>query len=86
MVTDKKTFFIGLFIFITPFLGLPLWWRFTLIILSALSLIIFSIKLELSKKTSSKSLKLPRKKQKITENKIISAEKKNKENDDIIGQ
>ena len=50
MISRKSTFFLGIFIFVIPFLGFPSSWKTTLIILSGLTLIALSIKVSLPKK------------------------------------
>ena len=50
MIQRKKTFFLGIFIFLVPFLGLPTFWKTTLIVLSGLALIALSIKIVLPRK------------------------------------
>lgn len=50
MITRRRTFYLGIFIFLIPFLGLPTTWKTTLIIFSALLLIIFSVSFSLPKK------------------------------------
>ena len=50
MIHRKSTFFLGIFIFLVPFLGLPSSWKTALIILSGLGLIGLSIKIILPKK------------------------------------
>ena len=52
MIHRKSTFFLGLFIFIIPFLGLPSSWRMMLITLSGLGLLLLSIKVNLPKKNT----------------------------------
>ena len=50
MIYRKNTFFLGIFIFIIPFLGLPTFWKTVFIILSGLTLIALSIKIILPRK------------------------------------
>ena len=52
MISKKSTFFLGIFIFIIPFLGLPNSWRGALVIISGLLLISMSLKISIPKKTS----------------------------------
>jgi len=47
MIQKRGTFFLGLFIFLIPFLGLPTSWKTTLIVLCGLSLVYSSIKITL---------------------------------------
>ena len=51
MIKKRSTFFLGIFIFLIPFLGLPTSWKTALIILSALILMALSVKIVLSKKS-----------------------------------
>lgn len=50
MIQRKKTFFLGIFIFLIPFLGLPTFWKTSLVALSGLLLIVSSIKIVLPRK------------------------------------
>lgn len=50
MINRRSTFFLGIFIFVIPFLGIPGSWRTTFIVLSGIALIILSIKITLPKK------------------------------------
>ncbi len=50
MISHKKTFFLGIFISIIPFLGLPSSWKVVLVILSGLLLIALSTKVVLPRK------------------------------------
>lgn len=52
MINRKSTFFLGIFIFVIPFLGIPSSWRTFFIVVSGLTLIILSIKITLPKRTS----------------------------------
>ena len=63
MIQRKSTFFLGLFIFLIPFLGFPTSWKTVLTILSGLLLVGLSIKIAIPKK--SKIIR-PRKKEKVT--------------------
>lgn len=81
MITNKRNFFLGLFIFIIPFLGLPLWWKFALIVLSALSLMAFSLKFELPKGFPPKSQKNIKKKVKTTTTSFAKVESPNENTD-----
>ena len=62
MIQRKSTFFIGLFVFIIPFLGVPSSWKTTFIVLSGLTLAVLSIRITLPKKT----LKSRIRKEKVT--------------------
>jgi hypothetical protein len=57
MLTRKSTFFLGIFIFIVPFLGVPSSWKTLFITLSGLTLIIMSVKISLPKKTTKTRIK-----------------------------
>ncbi len=50
MIKSKRTFFLGIFIFFIPFLGLPSSWKSGLIIISGLALVAMSVRLSLPKK------------------------------------
>ena len=50
MIQRKTTFYLGLFIFLIPFLGLPSIYKTILIIVSGLTLLSLSVKLTLPKK------------------------------------
>jgi hypothetical protein len=50
MITRKSTFYLGIFVFLIPFLGLPSVWKTILIIISAFLLIISSVTFTLPKK------------------------------------
>ncbi len=52
MIQRRSTFFLGIFIFIIPFLGIPSSWRTFFIVVSGISLIILSVKITLPKRTS----------------------------------
>lgn len=51
MIQRRSTFFLGIFIFIIPFLGIPSSWRTFFIVFSGIALIALSIKISLPKKT-----------------------------------
>jgi hypothetical protein len=57
MITRKSTFFLGIFIFIVPFLGVPSSWKTLFITLSGLTIIIMSVKISLPKKTTKTRIK-----------------------------
>lgn len=63
MITNIKTFLSGSLIIIIPFLGIPLFWKTTFIVLIGIYLMVSSIKFDLPKKTT---VKRGRKKEKIT--------------------
>ena len=50
MISHKRTFFLGIFIFLIPFLGLPSSWKTILIVLSGLGLVALSVKIIIPKK------------------------------------
>ncbi len=57
MISKKSTFFLGIFIFFIPFLGLPTSWKTSLIVISGLTLISLSVKITIPKKTSKSRIK-----------------------------
>lgn len=63
MISKKSTFFLGIFIFLTPFFGLPSSYKNTFIVLSAILLILLSVKINIPKK----NLKPRARKEKVTE-------------------
>lgn len=73
MIRKRGTFFLGLFIFLIPFLGLPTSWKTTLIVLAGLTLIYSSITITLPerfrKTTRKPEVKIPikRKPRKVKE-------------------
>lgn len=52
MIERKSTFFLGIFIFLIPFLGFPSFWKTLFVTLSGIFLISLSIKISLPKKGS----------------------------------
>ena len=58
MIQRKKTFFLGIFIFLIPFFGLPSFWKTFLIVISGLTLIALSIKIVLPRKPRGKVKKV----------------------------
>ena len=60
MIRHKRTFFLGIFIFLIPFLGLPSSWKTTLIVLSGLGLVALSVKIILLRKPTKTKSKKPR--------------------------
>ena len=62
MIQRKSTFFLGIFIFLIPFLGFPSFWKTVMITLSGLALILLSVKVTLPRK----NLKARGKREKIT--------------------
>lgn len=50
MINRRSTFFLGIFIFLIPFLGLPSSWKTALVVICGLSLIGLSIKITLPKR------------------------------------
>ena len=60
MIQHKRTFSLGIFIFLIPFLGLPSSWKTTLVVLSGLSLVFLSVKIVLPKKPIKIKSKKPR--------------------------
>lgn len=57
MIRDKKIFFFGVLLFILPFLGFPLWWKFAFVI--ALALVFISLAVDFSRFDLSKLPHLP---------------------------
>ena len=62
MIHRKSTFFLGIFIFLIPFLGFPTSWKTTFVIISGLVLIGLSIKITLPKKVASTKSRVRREK------------------------
>lgn len=62
MISNTKTFLIGLALFFIPFLGVPRLWRSGLVITLAVLLILFSVKITLPKRAAKKL----RKREKVT--------------------
>lgn len=52
MISNKKTFFLGVFIFLIPFTGFPSSWKSAFIIISGIVLVSLSVKISLPKKNS----------------------------------
>lgn len=52
MIHKKSTFFLGIFILLIPFLGLPSFWKTILIFISGVLLIGLSVKISLPKKNT----------------------------------
>lgn len=52
MINKKSTFFLGIFIFLIPFLGFPSAWKSAFVIISGISLVLMSVKISLPKKGS----------------------------------
>ncbi len=52
MINKKSTFFLGIFIFLIPFLGFPSVWKSAFVIISGISLVLMSVKISLPKKSS----------------------------------
>jgi hypothetical protein len=52
MINKKSTFFLGIFIFLIPFLGFPSSWKSAFVIISGISLVLMSVKISLPKKGS----------------------------------
>lgn len=57
MINRKSTFFLGVFIFLIPFLGLPTFWKTFFIILSGAILVSLSIKVSIPKRVSRSKIK-----------------------------
>jgi hypothetical protein len=66
-IQKRSTFFLGIFIFLVPFLGLPSSFKTTLIVLSGLLLVAFSIHIALPRSVVKKVAKHRKaKKEKVT--------------------
>ena len=52
MIQRRTTFFLGIFIFLIPFLGFPTFWKTVMITFSGLFLIAISIKIVLPRKNA----------------------------------
>jgi len=64
MIKDKNGFFLGVFVLLVwTFFGIPTSWKVFLTILSALYLIVLSVKITLPRKAG---LKRPRRREKVT--------------------
>lgn len=50
MIKNRKTFFIGIFVFLIPFLGFPSSWKTFFVIICGLVLVGLSLKITLPKK------------------------------------
>lgn len=50
MIQHKTTFFLGIFIFLVPFLGLPSDWKTMLIAATGIFLVVISVKIVLPRK------------------------------------
>ncbi len=50
MIRRKGTFFLGIFIFVIPFLGLPTFWKTLLVTISGAILVLSSIKISIPNK------------------------------------
>lgn len=63
MIKNKRTFFIGIFIFLIPFLGFPSSWKTFFTIVAGLFLAVSSLKITLPKRNVVKKV---RRKEKVT--------------------
>lgn len=63
MIKNGKTFYLGIFIFLIPFLGLPSSWRTFLVVVCGLVLILMSVKVSLPGRATPRRL---RKREKVT--------------------
>jgi hypothetical protein len=54
IITRRATFFLGIFIFVIPFLGFPSIWKMGFTVISGIALIILSVKINLPRKSSPK--------------------------------
>ncbi|MES3005148.1 MAG: hypothetical protein V4690_03510 [Patescibacteria group bacterium] len=62
MISKKSTFFLGFFIFLIPFFGLPSSYKNTFVIISGILLILLSLKISIPKK----NIKAKTKREKVT--------------------
>ncbi len=69
MIQRKRTFFLGIFIFVLPFLGLPSFWKTLFIVASGIVLMVLSVKISLPRKYN----KTKNRKEKITQVFVESA-------------
>lgn len=60
MISHKGRFFLGIFIFITPFLGFPSFWKTTFIVVAGLTLIFSSINIPAPRKNTKQRVKKER--------------------------
>lgn len=51
MIERKSTFFLGIFLFIIPFLGFPSFWKTFFVCVSGLTLVALSIQIKVPQKT-----------------------------------
>lgn len=65
MINHKSTFYLGVFVFIIPFLGFPTMWKMGLVIFAGVLLILTSLKVPASISLSKRVLKREQKKEKI---------------------
>ncbi len=57
MTVRRSTFFLGIFIFLIPFLGLPTFWKTFFIIFSGVTLVLLSIRINFLKLISDNRVK-----------------------------
>lgn len=60
MITRKSTFFLGIFVFLIPFFGLPTFWKTFFIILSGAILVALSIQVSIQKRNVKPRIKKDR--------------------------
>lgn len=60
MIERKSTFFLGIFVFLIPFLGVPSSWKTFFIVVSGLYLIFLSVKIPMPNVAPKKPVKSPR--------------------------
>jgi len=63
MIQRKRTFFLGIFIFLLPFLGFPSSWKTIFLVIAGLTLISWSVTVVLPRKSV---VKRTRRKEKVT--------------------
>lgn len=57
MIARKGTFYLGIFVFIIPFLGFPTAWKMFLVVVAGLSMILYSVRVPFPKKSFKQKIK-----------------------------
>ncbi len=60
MISRKSTFFLGIFIFLIPFLGFPSFWKTIFVTLSGATLVLLSVKIVIPRKGFKNKIKKER--------------------------
>ena len=60
MISRKSTFFLGVFIFLIPFLGFPSFWKTIFVTFSGATLVLLSVKIVIPKKSIRNKIKRER--------------------------